>query len=464
MAGLSETEERRPGSSGARAEPGTETIPLVKRYLPRTLFGRALLIIVTPMVLVQAFATFMFYERHWDQVTRRLAQGLAGDIAMAVTMYESFPAPAERRRVLSAVARDMHLLSTLLEDQALPAGGSRLGVGIRDEKLVAAFDERLDRPYYLDSQSMDEWLEIRVTVAEGSLRILVDKSRVQSSSTYIFIMWMVGSALVLLAIAILFMRNQLRSIRRLARAADEFGKGRDVPDFRPSGATEVRRAATAFLRMRERIERQIRQRTEMLAGVSHDLRTPLTRMKLELALIAKLDPDLSANMAADVAEMEQMVEAYLAFARGEGEETPVSLDFGALVAEAADEARRQGADVALETGGQLALIARPRAVKRAITNLVDNARRYGNQIRLRAYRGNGAVELVIDDDGPGIPPERYEEVFKPFARLDTSRNPETGGSGLGLSIALDIARGHGGDISLERSPLGGLRARLRLPV
>jgi two-component system osmolarity sensor histidine kinase EnvZ len=462
MAGLSEAETRGGGGSGPGTDPAP--VPLIKRYLPRSLFGRALLIIVTPMVLVQAFATFMFYDRHWDQVTRRLALGLAGDVSMAITMYESFPGADERRRLMGALTRDLHLIASVLDGEPLPTGGSRLGIGIRDGELVDAFNERLGRPYYLDTQSLDEWIEIRVPVTEGSLRIFADKSRVQSSSTYIFIMWMVGSALVLLTIAVLFMRNQLRSIRRLARAADEFGKGRDVPDFKPSGATEVRRAATAFLRMRERIERQIRQRTEMLAGVSHDLRTPLTRMKLELALLAKQHPDLSKSLTADLNEMQQMVEAYLAFARGEGEEAAMLIDFGALVTEAADEARRHGADVALELDGDLELNARPRAVKRAITNLVDNARRYGSHVRLRAYRGNGAVELVVDDDGPGIPPEHYEEVFKPFSRLDGSRNPETGGTGLGLSIALDIARGHGGDITLDRSPLGGLRARLRLPV
>jgi two-component system osmolarity sensor histidine kinase EnvZ len=273
---------------------------------------------------------------------------------------------------------------------------------------------------------------------------------------------MVVSGGVLFAVALLFMRNQIRPIRRLAAAAERFGKGRDTPGFKPEGALEVRQASRAFLVMRERIQRQISQRTEMLAGVSHDLRTPLTRMKLQLALLGD-SPDI-AELKADVAEMERMIEGYLAFARGEGSEVPEPTDLAALIDDVCQAARRQGAVIDLAIDGDLILPLRPQAIRRCVTNLISNARRYGGYIAVAAGRRGRMVEVTIDDDGPGIPAERREEVFKPFYRLEASRNQATGGTGLGMTIARDIARHHGGDVTLDTSPLGGLRCVIRLPM
>ncbi len=260
----------------------------------------------------------------------------------------------------------------------------------------------------------------------------------------------------------MFMRNQVKPIRRLANAADDFGKGRDLSDFKLEGATEVRQAASAFIDMRDRIQRQINQRTDMLSGVSHDLRTPLTRMKLQLEMSP--GEDAADALKGDIAEMERMLEGYLAFARGEGGESPVMTDLSTLLQDVADRARRNNARIDLHTEGRIDVTLRPNSFDRCITNLVENANRYAEHISIRAGIRDDGVEIVIDDDGPGIPQDQREEVFRPFYRLERSRNPGTGGVGLGLSIAQDSVRTHGGEIILEDSPMGGLRVRIRLPI
>jgi two-component system osmolarity sensor histidine kinase EnvZ len=257
------------------------------------------------------------------------------------------------------------------------------------------------------------------------------------------------------------MRNQVKPIRRLAEAADEFGKGRDASKFKPEGATEVRQAAVAFIAMRERIQRHITQRTEMLAGVSHDLRTPLTRMKLQL----ELAPEASGltNLKDDLSEMEIMLSGYLDFAKGEGGEEQVLTNLGNMLSIVASQARRKGGVIDLHVEGEINVPIRPKVFKRSLINLIDNAVRYAEHVSLRLGMRESFVDIIIDDDGPGIPKESREDVFKPFFRIEGSRNLETGGVGLGLSIARDVVRGHGGEIILDTSPVGGLRARIRLP-
>jgi two-component system osmolarity sensor histidine kinase EnvZ len=273
---------------------------------------------------------------------------------------------------------------------------------------------------------------------------------------------MVLTSIVVLTIAILFLRNQIKPIVRLADAAEAFGKGREAPNFRPRGAREVRRAAAAFLEMKTRIERAIEQRTTMLAGVSHDLRTPLTRMRLALEFLGGGEPEV-AELKADVIAMERMVQGYLEFARGEGPEQPRDTDLGLLIEEVAASARRDGAEISLALPEDYVLPLRPDAMRRCIANLLSNARRYGGHIWVTALPVADGVDIFIDDDGPGIPPAQRENVFRPFFRLDPSRNPSTGGVGLGLTIARDVARGHGGELTLEESPQRGLRVRLHLP-
>ena len=450
---------------GAAAAPQMSQPSGLKRFLPRTLFARSLLIIVTPVILAQAVATWIFYDRHWHTMTNRLANAVAGDIAMIVEMLERAPSPEARQRTISMAARATDLTVTLEPGNTL-GEAARQPRGMLETTLGQALRDRVHRPFTINAGIGREWYEIRVQMKEGVLSVMSPERRLFSPTTYIFILWMVGSALVLFTIAILFMRNQIRPIRRLAVAADSFGKGRDVPNFKPEGAQEVRQAAAAFLKMRERIQRQITQRTEMLAGVSHDLRTPLTRMRLALDMLGD-SPEVE-ELKTDVAEMETMIEGYLAFARGEGSETVQPTDLVRLLNEVVSGARREGAEVSLELGEEapdgLVLPLRPNAFRRCLANLLSNARRHGTRIWVGARRRGGAVEIAVDDDGPGIPAKSRDDVFKPFVRLETSRNKATGGAGLGLTIARDVVHSHGGDIALSDSPHGGLRVLVRMPM
>ncbi|MEI8393654.1 MAG: ATP-binding protein [Rhodospirillaceae bacterium] len=435
---------------------------VIKRLLPHTLFGRTLVIIVTPVVLAQLVAAWIFYDRHWETVTRRLTFAVAGEIALVIEQLDRAPDFAARTRLLETVTRVTDLVVTMEFGARLPAQ-TEPPHGLLQRTLAASLAEQVGRPFMINTRIAHEWYEIRIQIPSGVLRVLSPERRLYSPTSYIFILWMTGSALVLFAIALVFMRNQIRSIRRLANAADSFGKGRDVPDFRPEGASEVRQAAAAFLVMRDRIRRQMRQRTEMLAGVSHDLRTPLTRMKLALAMLGE-SSDIE-ELKDDVAEMETMIDAYLAFARGEGTETMRACDVNRLLEETVAGARRAGGIVELEISEPLVLPLRVTAFRRCLTNLLANSRRHADRVWIHAGRCNDAtIEILFDDDGPGIPAAAREDVFKPFFRLDSSRNLETGGAGLGLAIARDVVRSHGGEITLDDSPQGGLRAIIRLPV
>ncbi|HTI87665.1 MAG TPA: ATP-binding protein [Alphaproteobacteria bacterium] len=433
---------------------------IIKRVLPHTLLGRALLIIVTPLILLQVISAFVFYERHWSWVSRQLTDNAVAEIVSVVELWRTAPDDVTRQRIL-AIGRQTFGLDVSFEDGAiLPNTAHPIPVG--DKNFASALAKRMQRPLVFGGDTSGT-LPIDIQFPDGVLHVSISPKRLVTSTTYVFVLWMVGSSLVLFAVAMLFMRNQVRPIRRLALAADALGKGRDVPPFKLAGAIEVRQAAHAFNIMRERIRRQIGQRTEMLAGVSHDLRTPLTRMKLELAM---LKGSAAEELKADVTEMEHMVEGYLAFARGDESEPTATADLGELIDEIATQARRAGAEVTVKDVpiGELTLAMRRAAMKRALSNLVVNATTYGTRADIAARRVGGNVEITVDDEGPGVPPERREDVFRPFFRLEESRNLETGGVGLGLSIARDVIHGHGGSILLEDSPLGGLRVRLRLPV
>jgi two-component system osmolarity sensor histidine kinase EnvZ len=438
---------------------GTE--PLIKRFLPKSLLGRSLLIIVTPLVLLQVASAVLFYETHWDKVAMRLARGVAGDVAAVITLLRQFPESEHRHWILQIAADTMEMDVDLRNGEVLP-NKPFAADGLVEAMLLQALRDHVGKPFRFDAESIDRYVLIEIQLPEGVLSVVTPRKRLFSSTVYVFVTWMVGTSLILFGIALVFMRNQVKPIRRLAIAADNFGKGREAASFKPEGAAEVRRAAAAFLAMRERIQRQIAQRTEMLAGVSHDLRTPLTRMKLQLALMRKEEG--ISELDADVAEMERMLDEYLAFARGEGAEQPQATNLSDLLSEAAVQARRRGGAIDLHTEGELMVPVRPNAFKRCLTNLIENAIRYAEHVSVRAGRRGDAIEITIDDDGPGIPPDRREDVFKPFFRLEGSRNPVTGGVGLGLTIARDVVRGHGGDLVLADSPSGGLRAKLRVPL
>jgi two-component system osmolarity sensor histidine kinase EnvZ len=434
----------------------------LRRVLPRSLLGRSIMIIVTPLLLLQMVTTLVFYQEHWDTVTKRLARGVAGDIATIIALMPPDGDPAARERLFGIARTTMYLDIDFVPGARLPALPGVVRATLVDRNLTSALSEFVNRPFLTDTRSLETAVEIHVQLRDGVLQVVAPRRRLFSSTTYLVILGMVGSSLALFAIAVLFMRNQVKPIRQLAGAAEDFGKGRDSAAFRIVGASEVRQAAAAFNQMRDRIRRQIAQRTEMLAGVSHDLRTPLTRMKLALAMLG--DGAETADLKADVAEMEKMLVGYLAFARGEGREPAVEIDLREQLQEVVNAAAREGARIALTAEDDLIVTVRPDAMRRCLANLVGNAQRYAQSIVLAAARRDDGIEIMIDDDGPGIPPDKREDVFRPFFRLDPSRNPETGGTGLGLTIARDVARSHGGELELLDSPQGGLRARLWLPV
>ncbi len=430
----------------------------LRRVLPRTLLGRSLLIILVPLVLVQGVTLFIFYGSHLDLISRRLAAAVAGEVALTTEMLARDGSDEARERTL-AIARDQFEIGMRLRPGAALAPRTQVNVlGPMDDDLGASLAAKLRRPFHMDWTSDPQSVLLQIQVAQGVLDMEVPRKRLYTSMIYVFVLWLVGTGVLLYGIAALFMRNQVRAIRRLAKAAEAFGMGRDQGPIRPEGAVEVRRAATAFNRMQERIRRFLAQRTEMLAGVSHDLRTPLTRLRLALAMQPGIDAGDAADMTADLEEMERMIEGYLAFARGESTEQARLVDLSVLLDEVCAGARRAGARVSLDTPAGLSLALRPDAVRRAVTNLVDNARRHGRHVALAALPQERGVLVTVDDDGPGVPRARREDVFRAF------QSGTGGGTGLGLTIARDIVRAHGGDIVLEDSPLGGLRACIRLPV
>jgi len=449
---------------GPEREPRSELEILprrwIKRVLPRTMFGRSLLIVVVPIVLLQAIAAWIFYDRHWAAVSWRLSAGVAGDIALLIEAMQGAESDTKAPRFLerAAVLTDLDVKVTPGERLSPPPASSRT---LLEYQLTQAIRGRVNLPFHVTTLHDPYAIRINVQLSDGVLTVNVPRDRLYSSTTYIFVMWMVGSSLVLLAVATVFLRNQVKSLRRLAAAADGFGKGRPVPFFKIEGAVEVRQAAIAFMKMRDRIQRQVRQRTQMLAGVSHDLRTPLTRMKLALELLHN-DPSVE-ELKSDVAEMERMVHGYLDFARGEGTEIPVETDISLLLEDMAAAMRREGTPLAVAVPPENVTTVRPNALRRCISNLISNARRHGSHVWLTGLVVADGIDILVDDDGPGIRLADRDRAFRAFVRLDSSRNPSTGGIGLGLTIARDVARSHGGEVTLETSPQGGLRARVHLP-
>lgn len=435
----------------------------VGRWMPKRLYARSLIIVIAPMILLQSVIAFVFMERHWQTVTERLSTAVTRDIAAVIDMIETWPAETDIAEVIRIAQERLQLKIDLLPPDPLPAPGSKPFFSILDHSLSEQITRQINRPFWLDTVGNSAIVEIRIRLENNVLRVFARRSHTYASNTHIFLLWMVGTSLVLIAIAVAFLRNQIRPILHLAEAAESFGKGRPMPsDFRPRGADEVRRAGVAFIQMRERIERQIEQRTAMLSGVSHDLRTILTRFKLQLALSGSKADYEALNQ--DIDDMQTMLEGYLAFARGETGETPASFDLAAFFEKQGEEARMRKRTLTASLSGSPEVHVRPNAFSRLLTNVIGNALRYARKVEVTATHTSGTLLIVVDDDGPGIPADKREEVFKPFVRLDDARNQDAGGTGLGLSIARDIARSHGGDISLEDSPLGGLRAVIRIPA
>ena len=428
---------------------------LIKSILPRSLFGRSLIILVTPLILVQVVLGYIFFDRHTETILRLLSNTISGDIQLIVEMVED-------GQNFERIAELAHQNLTL--DLKLRPGERLKRMGIYKSTWLYGFMEealhdKLKLPYFLRMDADNIYLDVEIR--QGILHVETPRKRLFSRTTPLVLIWTTASALLLFIVASLFMRNQIRPLRRLGDAAERFGRGQDVGDYRPEGASEVRKAGLSFNIMRDRIRRQLTERTEMLAGVSHDLRTPLARMKLQLAMMPR-DVEV-LNLSEDVNQMQKMLEGYLNFARGAGDESPQSIVFSDFLYELKGEFRNSHLQILIQCPPELKIEIKVQLFKRCLMNLLVNSQRHAQHAWIMAHKNGRFLEITLDDDGPGIPESQREEVFRPFYRLDVSRNLETSGVGLGLSIARDVIRNHGGQIRLGESPHGGLRVHIRLP-
>lgn len=433
----------------------------IKRALPRRFLGRALMIIMIPLILLQVVVAVIFYERHWDTMTRHLSESLAGEIALLIdSTYSSITPPDAEPLTRQHLGFSM----TYFDGRELPQNIISKKTSLYKE-FSRAMMHKVGRPFLLDIKHK-KYVKIYIKLPEGVLYIIAPHKRLFSSTTYIFVLWMVGTSLILFFVATIFMRNQVRPIKALAHAVDSFGKGQDVKEFKPSGALEIRQAAIAFNRMRDNILRQITQRTEMLAGVSHDLRTPLTRMKLQLSMMK--DDAMAGELLSDVEDMEHMINGYLDFAKGEGAEKSKKINCVDILTEVISSQKKDGLKISLFLPRQkqnIFVSLKPQSIKRCLVNLIDNAYRYGGKnVAVTAYKDKTFLYIIVEDNGVGIPADKREDVFRPFFRLESSRNSATGGVGLGLAIVRDIIHAHGGKVSLDDAKLGGLKVSLTLPI
>jgi two-component system osmolarity sensor histidine kinase EnvZ len=424
------------------------------------------MILIVPVLLVQIIATFVFFDRHWSKINARMAYAVAGEITIIAKSIEDGQSLENLNPIMNFAAENLGLIISYEPDAELGPSPYMNALPFWEtggvDALKRELARRLGRPFHITNDAQGDWFLAELKLNKGVLKIAIPDRRLYTSSGYIFLLWMIGASFILLMIAVLFMRNQIRPIRKLAAAADRFGKGRDANFFKPEGASEVRQAGHAFIDMHDRIRRQIEQRTTMLAGVSHDLRTPLTRLKLQLAMMGEgRDVDAMKN---DISDMEKMIAGYLDFVRGDGDEAVTLTHVNEMLQRVAVSGQRQGFNVHVKADREIHAMLRPFAFERCIANLVNNAGRYGQQVWVEARSVDRMLEITVDDDGPGIPPEQYDEVFKPFYRVDPSRNAGTGGVGLGLPIVMDIVHAHGGKISLSKSPQGGLRALVVVPI
>ncbi|MEC9250150.1 MAG: ATP-binding protein [Pseudomonadota bacterium] len=435
---------------------------LIRRFTPKGLFARTLLIIVMPVALMQIAVAWSFFEEHWETVTSRLSEGVAGDIAMMTALYEQSGGDLDAFDRLSDTAYEtMRLSVDFRPAETLPTSRRSSFFRTLDRTLNSALADQITNDFWFDTTRYPSYVDVRVEVDDGVLRFIALRERVFATTGHIFLLWIIGASTLLTAVSVVFIRNQVKPIRRLADAAEQFGRGQDVAHFRPAGATEVRQAAHAFLEMRARIKRHLEQRTAILAGVSHDLRTPLTRLKLQLALMPA-SPERD-DAKSDIDAMEEMLDEYLDFARGQLVEATESHDLGQLAEQVVENARRGEAEIAFESEADLFAQVRSVTVQRALENLIGNATSFGDTVRVTVKRAGSRIEMSVEDNGPGIPEDQYDEALKPFNRLDESRNQNRKGVGLGLAIARDVARNHGGEMRLGRSDLGGLKATLSLP-
>lgn len=432
----------------------------INKHLPKSLFGRALLIIMLPITIMQIAVVYFFFNLHWDQVTSNLSDSVAADISVAVQLYKQNPTLEQVEKLENLLRPKMELSVALELDDELPTIIRSSFFSNLDKTLSRSLNNSVVENFWFDTTKYPNHIDIRVKVNEGVLRFIAARERVFAPLGYVFIFWLVMATILLSLVSIYFIRNQATPISELANAADAFGRGEDKYNFRPSGASEVRLAGQSFLKMRGRIKRHIEQRTIMLAGVSHDLKTPLTRLKLHLSMQHNSEENKAAKQ--DIKDMESMLEAYLDFARGLEGEALEAINIYNFIQKLVTKMKLT--NVQLIAPFEITVSIRPRAMERALMNLIENTQKYAKNCRITITKSSENLLISIEDDGEGIPKNKRKSAFKAFHRLDISRNQNIEGVGLGLSIARDIAQNHGGSLRLHDSSMGGVKAILRIPI
>lgn len=431
---------------------------IIKKILPKRLFYRSLIIVATPMILLQLIITVVFFDSLWIKANKGMTQSLVGEVKTLLDVYKS--EQENKRMIVDLYNKNFDFVVALKKDELLPKKSLERWYSPMDRSLRRELKPVFGNLYWFDTTSYKEVVEIRIKYHNGYLQIFFPKYKIAPSSTRIFALWITLPGLLLIMIAIFFLKNQTRPIVNLAKAAEKFGKGEFVKEFRPSGAKEIRQAAYEFDKMRKRITIHLNQRSEMLSGISHDLRTPLTRLKLQLALLRQ--QDLAKKMSDDIEEMERMLNEYLEFSRHQKNEETETVNINNIINEVIKKYNNNQINISVEENFEINI--RPNSIKRCLTNLIDNGLSYGKKVAILTNKIKQNLLIIVDDDGPGIDEEEYQNVMKPFYRIDKSRGKNKLGVGLGLSIANDIIRSHGGNISLDKSPSSGLRVKISLPL
>jgi len=430
---------------------------IYKKIIPSSLLGRSLIIVFAPILILVVLTTFIFYQTSWSIISKRLAQSVVADINVIVKLIDQNLKP----EAIQIAKKDFKMDVIYKKDTDLNPLSFRPQRGILPRRLQQSLEE-LERPFFYDLSNLEKGAAIAIQLNNDLLIISVHKDRLYNESAFVFLLWMFFASLILLLLSYLFMKGQIRPLKRLAIIAETFGRGLDAPELKGSGSLEIRQTTNAFNQMRTRIKRFLKQRTDMLAGVSHDLRTPLTRMKLQLSLMK--DDDAKKELEYDIKEMTAMLNSYVSFVRGETPETIENIQLNNLIKNICQNLDREKYEITETYSRKIDTSGRPLQIKRAIQNILDNARRYASKIQIDVSANNDECFISISDNGPGIPEKNYEDVFKPFFTLDPSRNKMKGESGLGMTISRDIIRSHGGDIKLSPSLIGGLKTVINLPI
>ena len=433
---------------------------IIKKILPKGLFYRSLLIVATPIIVLQIVITIVFFDSLWIKANKGMTRSLVGEIETLFDVYRTQQDQKHKETLIAIYNKNFDLTVSLKKNEILPEEKTERWYSPIDRSLRRELKSVFATSYWFDTTTYKEKVDLRIKYKSGILQIFFPKHKIAPSSARIFALWITLPGLLLITIAIIFLKNQTRPIVNLAKAAEKFGKGEYIKEFRPSGAKEIRQAAYEFDKMRKRITIHLNQRSEMLSGISHDLRTPLTRLKLQLALLKQ--QDLAKKMSDDIEEMERMLNEYLEFARYQKNEETKTVDVNNIINDVVKKYENKQINVSIEEN--LEINIRPNSIKRCLSNLIDNGLSFGKKIEILIKKTINDVIIFVDDDGPGIPENEYQNVMKPFYRIDKSRGLNKSGVGLGLSIANDIIRSHGGNISLEKSPLNGLRVKVSLPL